>query len=457
MSVPAPVPDVTPPPGDPIFTPLRFRTLAVKNRIFRSNISGRFDFYNGAGSDARIRWEETFARGGVGAILSSHAPVHIRGRILPNYATIDSDARVPFWRRVGERVHRYDCKYILQLSHSGRQQDIGGVENQGRRALSSTSRREAMHGFPCQAMTRDEIRQTVQQFADGARRARQAGLDGVELHACNGYLLTQFLSSAINDRQDEYGGSLENRARILLEIIAAIRREAGADFHLQVKINGVDRNNAALFWEKPGNTLEEYLQICTWVDRAGADALHVSAGSSFPHPINPPGGFPTAVAAQTYDTMLSSGVTTLAVYKLVRFRPLRPIFNWIWNRSKGDVIEGINLPEARAIKTQVGIPVLCTGGFQRASLIRESITSGACDGVAIARPLVANPDLTRWFAQGQDLPDRPCTFCNKCLVHALENPLGCYEESRFRSYDEMIETIMDVFKVDEEMTVGGRG
>src|SRR5205814_559979 len=82
-------------------------------RLFRSSISGRFDNYNGSGTQARINWEESFARGGIGAIISSFCPVHIRGRILPNYAMIDNDDKIPFWRAVGETVHRYDCKFIL--------------------------------------------------------------------------------------------------------------------------------------------------------------------------------------------------------------------------------------------------------------------------------------------------------------------------------------------------------
>ena len=213
--------------SDIIFQPLKFRNLTVKNRIFRSNITGRFDNYDGSGTQARINWEEKFARGGVGAILSSFVPVHVRGRVQPNYAFIDDDNKIPFWRKVGEVVHRYDCKYILQLSHSGRQRDLPGVENNMNRGLSATGKRDYFHGLLCEPMTEEQIKEVVRMFADGARRARQAGLDGVELHASHGYLFTQFLSSAINDRTDDYGGSLENRARFLLDVIRAIRKEVG--------------------------------------------------------------------------------------------------------------------------------------------------------------------------------------------------------------------------------------
>jgi 2,4-dienoyl-CoA reductase (NADPH2) len=443
---------------DVLFEPLRFRNLTVKNRILRSNVSGRFDNYDGSGTRARINWEEKFARGGVGAIVSSYVPVHVRGRILPNYATIDRDERVPFWRAVGEAVHAHDCAFILQLSHSGRQQDVGGVENRGLKALSSTSKPEPFHGFECVAMTEAEIEDVIACFAAGARRAREAGLDGVELHAANGYLITQFLSSAINDRRDEWGGPLENRARLLLEIIRAIRREAGDDFHLQVKISAVDHNSAVIPWEKKGNTLSESVQVCQWAEEAGADAIHVSTGSMFPHPRNPAGGLPVDVAAETYDSMLSSGLYTFRNYLLARWRPLRPVFRFLWNRTVRDaVVEGISLDDARAIRAAVGVPVLCTGGFQTASVIREAIGRGDCDAVTIARPLIANPDLVRVFAAGADRPERPCTYCNKCLVNVIENPIGCYELSRFDGdRDAMMREIMSVYGPSEFAPVATR-
>jgi len=479
--------------SDVIFEPLEFRNLTVKNRLFRSNISGRFDNYDGSGNQARINWEEKFARGGVGAIISSFVPVTIKGRIVPNYATMDRDDRVPFWRKVGEKVHEYDCRFIMQLSHSGRQQDVQGVENSLVR-LSSTNKTESFHGLECRAMTTAEIQETVQAFAQAARRAREAGLDGVELHSANGYLFTQFLSPGINDRTDEYGGSLENRARFLREVIEAIRKEVGDDFHLQCKISALDYNNAVIPWEDPGNhtekDFEEFIQVFQWAEEWGADALHVSMGSLFPHPLNPPGTFPlegkfsTDKASSTYDTMLSSGgFDAFRNYLLFRYRCLHPIFRWLWYRIPRKVrkkypqpiagmdmtdavldasfrkfvstsemqtllqnYQGGSLRYAKAIKKKVNIPVICTGGFQQASYIRTAIEEEFCDAVSMARTLVANNDLPGKFAAGKDVAERPCTYCNRCLLNTLENPLGCYEPARFDDdYDAMIKQVMSVF------------
>jgi 2,4-dienoyl-CoA reductase-like NADH-dependent reductase (Old Yellow Enzyme family) len=430
---------------DVIFEPLTFRNLTVKNRILRSNISGRFDNFDGSGNQARINWELKFARGGVGAIVSSFVPVTIRGRIVPNYATIDRDERIPFWRAVGDAVHEHDCKFIMQLSHGGRQRDVAGIEFA--KGLSSTSRTEPLHGFECEAMTKPQIKETIDAFAEGARRAREAGLDGVELHAANGYLFTQFLSSGINDRTDEYGGSLENRARFLLDVVRAIRRKVGDDFHLQVKTNGADYNDAMLDDEKPGNTIEDAVQVCRWLEAEKVDAIHVSSGSFFPHPKNPAGELPVDELGKTYAALISSGQLALRNFKLFRFDLTAHIFERRWEEARGPAtqIEGINLPHSKRIKEAVGIPVLCTGGFQTGAIIRKAIEDGLCDGVTIARPLVANNDLVKMFANNIGRPPKPCTYCNKCLVNAPVNPLGCYDETRYGSREEMVAEIMSVF------------
>ena len=298
-------------------------------------------------------------------------------------------------------------------------------------------------------MTVPQIKEIVGYFAEGARRAREAGLDGVELHGANGYLFTQFLSSAINDRKDEYGGSLENRARFVLEVVRAIRAKVGNDFHLQIKISAQEFDDAlSLFNIGPsGNTLADSVQVCKWLEEAGVDAIHVSTGSFFPHPRNPCGAdLPVEDLAKTYDPMISSGESTLRNFLLFNGASGQ-IARRAWNEAAGppDQIEGKNLPDSRAIKQAVTIPVICTGGFQTASVIRKAIERGDCDAVSVARTLIANNDLVEIFRRGQDRADKPCTYCNKCLVNVIENPLGCYDETRFPSRDAMVAQIMSVF------------
>ena len=180
----------------------------------------------------------------------------------------------------------------------------------------------------------------------------------------------------------------------------------------------------------------------------------MSTGSIFPHPRNPAGAFPIEAARRTYGTILASGNRTLRNYLLFRYLPR--LFLWFWQQSQADFlqdgkvvperVEGLNTEDARAIKAAVTIPVLCTGGFQTADVIRHAIQDGAFDGVTMARSLLANPDLPKVFAEGRNKPERPCTYCNRCLLEVLDNPLGCYEPQRYNSHQEMIADIMSIFE-----------
>lgn len=453
---------LTPPAADPIFRPLTINGITFKNRVMRSSLGGRIDYYDGSMSEARIAWERRFARGGVSAIISSNSGIRADGAAVPGYATIDDDRTIPSWRRLVEAVHQHDCRYIIQLHFSGRQRDLPRKEFVDMPPPGATDRPDLLYGLRSRRMTVAEIHELVQAYARAARRAREAGADGIEIVACNGYILHQFLSSAINDRKDEYNGDLRARARFTLEVLTAVRAAVGRDFFVSMKLSGRDEHNAYLspFVRSVGNTLADTMQLSRWLADAGLDAIHLSQGDSFPHPLVPAGRLPLDDARYASAALFYEGTRTAMTFFLVQFAPFRRLLEWNWGRRmqytrRGallpDKIEGMNQDDAAQIKQASGLPVICVGGWQSAGRIREALSAGHCDVVSIARGLLANPDLVQRFAAGQDQPERPCTYCNKCAVNALLYPLACWEEARFDSRQQMFD---DAYRVYKESAVG---
>lgn len=449
---------------DPLFEPLRINGLTLKNRIVRSSLGGRVDYYDGSMAEARIAWDTRFARGGVAAIISSNAGIRADGIAVPGYASIDHDGTIPSWRALVDEIHAYDCRYIIQLHFSGRQRDLPRKEYADIRAMSATDRPDQLYGLRARRMTIPEIDDLVRDYARAAARARQAGADGVEIVACNGYLLHQFLSSAINDRRDEYNGDLRARARILLEVLAAVRAAVGRDYFVSMKLSGRDEHNAytAPFNRRVGNTLEDTKTVARWLADAGLDAIHLSQGDSFPHPLVPAGRLPVDESRHSMAAMFYEGRRAQMNFFFMQFAPFRRLFEWNWGRRmpfrRGrtllpEKIEGMNEGDAAEIRAASGLPVFCVGGWQTASRMREALGAGHCDVITIARGLLANPDMVRQFEAGRDAPARPCTYCNKCLVNALLQPLACWEESRFDSREQMFEQAYRVYK---ESNVGVR-
>jgi 2,4-dienoyl-CoA reductase (NADPH2) len=447
---------------DPIFQPLTINGLTFKNRIIRSSLGGRADYYDGSMSEARIAWDRRFARGGVSAIVSSNVGIRTDGFAVPGYASIDHDRTIPSWRALVREMHKHECRYIIQLHFSGRQRDLARKEFVDVRPMSATDKPDLLYGLRARRMTLSEIHDLVQDYGHAARRAREAGADGIEIVACNGYLLHQFLSSAINDRDDEYGGDLASRARIVLEVLASVRAAVGRDFYVAVKLSGRDAHNAysAPFVRKIGNTLADSIEVSRSMAKAGVDAVHLSQGDSFPHPLAPAGRLPADDAKRVAAALFYEGTRVPLTLFLLQFAPFRRLIEWNWGRRMSytqrgrlvpEKLEGMNEDDAAQIKQATGLPVICVGGWQTAGRIRSALDAGRCDIVSIARGLLANPDLVHRFAEGHDAPERPCTYCNKCAVNALLYPLACWEETRFDSREQMF---AEAYRVYQEAAVG---
>ena len=269
----------------------------------------------------------------------------------------------------------------------------------------------------------------------------------MEVHGCNGYLITQFLSSAINDRKDEYGGSLENRARFALEVVRAIRREVGDDYHVQFKISPREHLRDIYPWMGDGNTLEESIQVCRWLEEAGVDGFHVSTGRRVPASAEPSRArCRSPSCAKTYDSMVSSGRHTFRNLVAFRVPPLKWGMQKWWERPLHGRFEGQTLPDAQAVKREVGVPVLCAGGFQTASVIRRAIESGQVrrrdDGADRAREPRPAEDVRRGSRPRRRGRARTATSASSTSSRTRS---GATTRRRFESREQMIEQIMSVY------------
>ncbi len=454
--------------------PISIGNVTIANRIARSSLAGITDGEFGEVLEPRIGFEETFARGGVGLIISSHVPIRADGRVLPNYAMIDSDDRIPEWRRLVDAVHAHGTKYFLQLSHSGRQQDLGGIQNfnYGRgdldmRPPSPGSVADPFHGLTGRMLDVAGMKQMVQDFIAAARRGANAGVDGLELHSSNGYFFTQVISSSSNDRarhdpNDPYGGVLKNRFRFWDEVIRGIKNDPQTGhLPLSVKLSVIEDASALRPWRPKGNTMDESIQVAQWAEEAGADAIHVSAGDIFPHPRNPAGYLNTHILKYTYARLRTRGKYSRLNFWMFNYLPFIPRLAWerrlrdklypsfwhylIGKRPDADSndaawrkLQGLLTDYSRQIKVNLKhAKVLCTGAWQTLKPIQAGLESGAFDMVTSARTFMANPDLPGKLVaaskkgEADFKPERPCTMCNNCLMAAPAHRASCQDETRF--------------------------
>jgi 2,4-dienoyl-CoA reductase-like NADH-dependent reductase (Old Yellow Enzyme family) len=228
---------------------------------------------------------------------------------------------------------------------------------------------EDLLGSPAREMSVENIQQTVNDFGQAARRAREAGFDGVQIHAAHGYLLSQFLSPAFNRREDNYGGNIENRARFLLEVFGSIGREAGNDYPVLVKINSDD-------FLKDGLMCEDALQAGVMLDDAGTNAIEISGGTLF------------------------SG----------RFVPFRKEITF-------EREQAYFRRTAKKLKARIRAPVILVGGVRSYLLAERLVDEGFADYISMSRPYIREPGLiARW--QSGDLRKATCISCNGCMAAA---------------------------------------
>ncbi len=364
-----------------LFEKTTLKGLELKNRFVRSATWEGLAEADGTCTARLEALVAELARGQVGLIISSHAFVTRQGLATPWQLGIDADARVAPLARMVAAAHTHGAKIVAQLAHAGR---LTSRELTGLPPLFLSPSAGKDPGEYHLATTED-VRQLPGAFAAAARRAREAGFDGVQLHAAHGYLLSQSLSPAFNQREDEYGGTPANRARLLLESVAAVRKVVGNDYPLLVKLNCEDALDGGL-------TLEASLAVGRMLQEAGVDAIEVSGGTLVSGPLSP--------SRQKID----------AEDKEAYFRTAGKHF-----------------------KAALEIPIILVGGIRSPQLAERLLAEGVADYFSMARPLIREPHLIKRWAAG-DLRPSTCLSDNLCNKAAREGQgLHCVVEQRLKA------------------------
>jgi 2,4-dienoyl-CoA reductase (NADPH2) len=434
-----------------IFEPFTIKNVTFKNRILRSSLGGRTSYYDGTVTPAWKNFEKRFAEGGVAGIISATIGINKR-RLSPlQYPGLHEDKFIKPFREGVREVQKLGCRYIVQIGDPGGHTHMS-LFSEAADEKSASAGIDLVYGYRnrTQPMSVAEIEEEIQHFAEAARRVREIGCDGLEVTASKGYLIQQFLNPATNRRKDEYGGSVDKRFRLLRDIVIAVRKKIGADFLFGIRLSAKDFNYLPFNFRWPlvfplrdywiGNDLAVTLQYGKELEKLGVDYLHIDSGFGFPNPKGNPGAYPVdgfkLFANATRHLSFKANVRA-AIFNFLPLFMARAIFGLGWKFQPA-----ANAEFARQFKQAVKIPIIGNGGFQQRDLMDNALRGQMCDLIAIARPLLANPDLLKIFQQGRNAPENPCTFCSRCCTRTAVQPLGCYEPSRFASMEEMEEQIL---------------
>lgn len=390
-----------------LFESIQLGQTQLANRFVCSATYEAMATEQGEVTDNLVKRYRILAKGEIGLIIPGYMYVHSLGRAAKYQVGIHDDRMIPGLRRMSEAVHYQGGRIVFQLAHAGRQTK---KELIGRTPLGSSARgRDPTFFVKPVAMSEAQIAIVIDAFGQAARRAVEAGADGVQVHAAHGYLLNQFLSPFWNRRQDAWGGSDEGRFRILRETILAVRRALPVGMPLLVKLNTYDGT------PKEGMTPALALTYARWLAELGIDGLELSSGStyySFGDMIR--GEIPVDELALAFPGWMQP-FAKLALRQMV---------------GKFDLEEGYNVPASRLIKPAVGeVPVMVVGGLRRVAHMEALLEEGAADMVSMARPFIREPHLVRRIREGR-AEGSTCTSCNKCFaLIAADSPLRCTEQA----------------------------
>ena len=359
-----------------LFTPTTFVGLHLRNRIVYPPITTGLAESDGKVSDRMVEFYRQRASGGVGLIILEPGVVHPQAKLARYSAGAWADDQIPGMARLAKAIKSEGARVLLQLCHAGPKANlrINGVPP------SSASENPFFLKLPTVALSQTEIHVVVNNFILAAARAREAGFDGVELHAAHFYLLSAFLSPLLNDRTDAYGGDNQGRARIIREIVIGIKKKVGKDFPVTVRFHGYEDGEQGL---KPSDAIE----IAHIFAEAGADGLHVSAyGLPIPELVG-------------IASVPSSPIPA-------KEHPQAPFVDYAAN-----------------VKRAINLPVIAVGKITDPELAELSLQEGKCDLVAVGRAILADPQWPNKIATGKKIIR--CIGCLDCINSLAKGEIVC--------------------------------
>jgi 2,4-dienoyl-CoA reductase-like NADH-dependent reductase (Old Yellow Enzyme family) len=347
-----------------LFEPIRIGNMVIPNRFVRSATNEWLAEEDGTPTRAIGDMYEELARNDTGLIITGYAYVNPQGRSNEKQQGIYDDRFIAPYTEITSRVHQYDSKIVAQIVHGGRQSLTTGNNV----LLAPSAVADESSGKVPVEMTEEDIRQTITDFAEAARRTQQAGFDGVQLHCAHGFLLSSFLSPYTNRRTDRWGGSVENRTRIITEIMKEIRKRTGEEYPVLVKLNATDGFD--IYSGKFGLDAPECVEIASLLEQAGVCAIEVSGG-----------------IFEAGEVMSQTDIDSEE--KEAYFRRY-----------------------AKMIGDTVHIPVILVGGI-RSRNIMDLVLKVYADMVSMSRPFICEPDLVPKIRAGA--AGAKCVSCNLCF------------------------------------------
>lgn len=358
-----------------LLAPLDLGFTTLKNRVLMGSMHTNLEEEKG-GFAKLAEFYAARARGGVGLIVTGGISPNFRGRLAPFASQLSNRWQVPKHRQVTDAVHAAGGKIAMQILHAGRY-------SYHPFSLAPSAIKAPITPYKPKALSEKQILKTIKHYARAAKLAKQAGYDGVEIMGSEGYLINQFICQRTNKRTDRWGGSFENRARLPLAIMKAVRAVVGDDFILIYRLSMLDL-------VEDGNTLEEVIQLGKGVEQAGATIINTGIG--------------------WHEARVPTIVTSVP----------RGAFRWITAR----------------LKKELSVPVVATNRINTPEIAEDILANAEADMVSMARPFLADPDFVNKAAAGQADRINTCIACNQaCLDHAFENkrasclvnPLAAYE------------------------------